>query len=78
MRMQKLSSGKEFGLHENEPTRLFTVSLLLTLKIFFKTSPPRNLRSTKKNLLVVPAFNTNSHSRRAFSVVAPLLWNSFA
>ena len=38
--------------------------------------PPRDLRSSKKNLLVVPAFNLNSYGRRAFSVVAPLLWNS--
>ena len=38
--------------------------------------PPRDLRSSKKNLLVVPAFRTNSYGRRAFSVVAPLLWNS--
>ena len=38
--------------------------------------PPRELRSSKKNLLVVPAFRTTSYGRRAFSVVAPLLWNS--
>ena len=36
--------------------------------------PSRDLRSSKKNLLVVPAFNTNSFGRRAFSVVAPRLW----
>ena len=39
--------------------------------------PTRDLRSSKKNLLVVSAFNINSYGRRAFSVVAPLLWNSF-
>ena len=38
--------------------------------------PPRDLRSSKKNLLVVPAFCTNSYGRRAFSVIAPLLWDS--
>lgn len=38
--------------------------------------PPRDLRSSKKNLLVVPAFRTNCYGRRAFSVIAPLLWNS--
>ena len=38
--------------------------------------PPRDLRSSKKNLLVVPVFNTNSYGRHAFFVVAPLLWNS--
>ena len=36
----------------------------------------RDLRSSKKNLLVVLAFNINSYGRRAFSVAAPLLWNS--
>ena len=38
--------------------------------------PPRHLRSSKKNLLVVPAFNISSYGCRAFSVVALLLWNS--
>ena len=36
----------------------------------------RDLRSLKKNLLVVPGFNMNSYGRRTFSVVAPLLWNT--
>ena len=40
--------------------------------------PSRDLRSSKKNLLVVPAFNTNSYGRRAFSIVVPLLWNSLS
>ena len=35
-----------------------------------------DLRSSKKNLLAVPAFNIKSYGRRAFSVSAPLLWNS--
>ena len=43
------------------------------LKVYY---PSRDLRSSKKNLLVVPAFNTNSYGRRAFSVVAPVLWSS--
>ena len=38
--------------------------------------PARDLRSSKKNLLVVPAFNINSYGRRALSVSAPLLWKS--
>ena len=38
--------------------------------------PGRYLRSAKKNLLVVPGFKLNSYGRRAFSVAAPLLWNS--
>ena len=33
------------------------------LKIYH---PSRDLRSSKKNLLVVPAFNTNSYGRRVF------------
>ena len=35
-----------------------------------------DLRSSKKNLLVVLAFNINSYGRRAFCVAAPLLLNS--
>ena len=38
--------------------------------------PGRYLRSAKKNLLAVPGFKLNSYGRRAFSVAAPLLWNS--
>ena len=38
--------------------------------------PARDLRSSKKNLLAVPAFNIDSYGRHAFSVSAPLLWNS--
>ena len=38
--------------------------------------PARDLRSPKKNLLAVRAFNINSYGRRAFSVAVPLLWNS--
>ena len=33
--------------------------------------------SSKKNLLVVPAFNTNSFAVVRFSVVASLMWNNF-
>ena len=38
--------------------------------------PARDLRSSKKNLLAVRAFNKNSYGRCAFSVAAPLHWNS--
>ena len=38
--------------------------------------PARDLRSSKKNLLAVLAFNINSYGRLLFSVSAPLLWNS--
>ena len=47
------------------------------LKIFSKSTVHHaTYSSSKKNLLVVPAFNTSSYGGRAFSVVAPLLWNS--
>ena len=53
------------------------VWLLLILKIFFKdTIHHEVLRSSKKNLPVVPAFNLNSYGHHAFSVVALLLCNS--
>ena len=49
---------------------------LLDLKNYLRS---RDVMTSKKNLLVVPAFNTNSHGRRAFqSVAAPLLWNSIS
>ena len=38
----------------------------------------KHISTRKKNLLVIPAFNTNSYDRRAFSVVVPLLWNSLS
>ena len=38
--------------------------------------PARDLRASKQNLLVVPAFNIKSYGLRAFFVAAPLLWNS--
>ena len=38
--------------------------------------PARDLRSSKKNLLAVLAFNINSYGLLLFSVSAPLLWNS--
>ena len=62
------------------PTRLLMVSLVPTLEtdLLKNYHPSRDLRSSKKKLLVLPAFNTNSYGRRAFSVVAPLLWNSLA
>ena len=59
------------------PRRLSMDWLLLMFKIFLQSYlPTQDLRSSKKNLLSVPAFNMNSYGRRAFSVTAPLLWNS--
>ena len=43
---------------------------LILQKLLKNYYPPRDLRSSKKNLLVVPAFRTNSYGRRAFSVIA--------
>ena len=61
------------------PRRLSMDWLLLMFKIFLQSYlPTKDLRSSKKNLLSVPAFNINSYGRRAFSVAAPLLWNSLS
>ena len=51
------------------------VSLLPTLKIFSKTTILHATLGLQRRI-VVPVFNTNSYGRRAFSVVALLLWNS--
>ena len=58
------------------PARLSMDLLPLILKIFFKSSSSRHGISGLQRI-VVPAFNNiKSYSRRAFSVAAPLLWNS--
>ena len=41
-----------------------------------KYTPRRTLRSANKNLLVDPMYNLESYGKRAFSVIAPLLWNN--
>jgi hypothetical protein len=38
--------------------------------------PARNLRSANQNLLHQPKFNLKTFGARAFSVSAPMLWNS--
>ena len=38
--------------------------------------PDRNLRSSKKKLLIVPKCNLKTYGRRAFSHRAPTLWNA--
>ena len=38
--------------------------------------PPRALRSANKSLLVQPRFNLKTYGQRAFSVIAPKLWNA--
>ena len=48
--------------------------LLLILKIFFKVSSRHGISGLQR--IAVPAFNIKSYGRRAFSVAAPLLWNS--
>ena len=59
-------------------TRLSMDLLLLVLKIFFKVISRKGIsyRSSKINLQAVRTFNISSYGRRAFSVAAPLLWNS--
>lgn len=39
-------------------------------------TPKRNLRSSSKNFLSEPRFNLKTYGGRAFSVVAPRLWNN--
>lgn len=41
-----------------------------------KYQPGRTLRSTNKNLLVVPRYNSSSVGGRAFEIIAPTLWNN--
>ena len=38
--------------------------------------PARSLRSSTRNLLVIPRFKLKSYGDRAFSVSAPKLWNN--
>ena len=38
--------------------------------------PARQLRSSSKNLLVIPHFNLKTYGARSFSVAAPTLWNT--
>ena len=38
--------------------------------------PSRTLRSSSKDLLKEPSYRTSSYGKRAFSVIAPRLWNS--
>ena len=40
--------------------------------------PTRELHSSSSNNLVVPKFNLNSYGHMAFSVAAPLLWNTLS
>ena len=38
--------------------------------------PSRQLRSSFKNLLVIPHFNLKTYGARSFSIAAPTLWNT--
>ena len=38
--------------------------------------PSRQLRSSSKNLLVIPHFNLKTYGTRSFSIAAPTLWNT--
>ena len=62
--------------------------LILTFKAYYETGPKyltdtiikhlptRKLRSATKELLVVPKYNLETYGKRAFSVIAPILWNN--
>ena len=39
-------------------------------------TPPRQLRSSSKDLLSIPHFNLKTYGARSFSVAAPTLWNT--
>ena len=41
-----------------------------------KNTISRTFRSTNKGLLVVPKYNLGPYGKRAFSVIAPSLWNN--
>ena len=41
-----------------------------------KHTPSSSLRSTNKELLMVPKYNLETYGKRAFSVIAPTLWNN--
>ena len=45
-------------------------------KLLHSYVPSRSLRSSSKDLLKEPSYRTNSYGKRAFSVIAPRLWNS--
>ena len=45
-------------------------------ELISKYLPSRDLRSSDQSLLTVRSFNTQKYGRRAFSVSAPILWNS--
>ena len=55
-------------LHDNAPQYL--ADMLTTHAV------TRSLRSTDKQLLVVPRSKLKRHGDRSFNVVAPVLWNS--
>ena len=38
--------------------------------------PERNLRSSKKNLFIIPTVLTKTYGERSFAYAAPILWNS--
>ena len=65
-----------------EPGSTLHNCIKLILKAMNLSPPPGDFnycsqdRHIWKNLLAVPGFKLNSYGGRAFSVAAPLLWNS--
>ena len=69
-------------------SRIEIKMLILTFKAYHGIGPKyltdslvkntisRTFRSTNKGLLVVPKYNLGPYGKRAFSVIAPSLWNN--
>ena len=69
-------------------SRIEIKMLILTFKAYHGIGPKyltdslvkntisRTFRSTNKGLLVVPKYNLEPYGKRAFSVIAPSLWNN--
>ena len=52
------------------------VSPMYLSELLLKYESVRNLRSTQKELLVIPQVLTKSYGERSFSYIVPLLWNN--
>ena len=72
-----------FVLYNNEEKALFitykalnNLAPLYIRELLTPYVPARQLRSSSKNLLVIPHFNLKTYGARSFSVAAPTLWNT--
>ena len=76
-----LSRGSSRNTPRNTPTLLVFKVLnglgpLYLSELLRPHIPTRNLRSSKKKLLIVPKCNLKTYGCRAFSHRAPTLWNA--